>query len=1316
MRKSLFVLVAVLCLIGMAWADAEESFKGLSSDRAQLSKLAYDNLKASYPNIKSYKIDQSYTRLYGRAFGEGTSPESVANQFRLEHSGIFGVEPENLIPGNLSAEKNLSQPVMYNKETGTYKFTLVYYSQFKDGLPVYNSELRLLVRNEEGYPLVLAISSLKDLGDFVPDLSKAGYSAVAEHAANTAQPGLDKFTDQETVIWAGINDELKEPAVAVKFIGSSDFPEKYLFIVDPVTGEIYYQENRIIFEDVPGNVSGKVTQSYGAEQCEEELAEPFPWTRVETGSGDFTYTDANGDFIIGSTIHGDSVISRCTGTWFDVTNYLGAEVVLSAIPTHSGAIFMHNDANNNEQIRAQANAYLEQNMIRDMVIAQNPVYPQMDENQFPVSVNRTDGYCPGNAWYDYVGTNFCLSGSSYPNTAWSSVIHHEYGHHLVSAAGSGQDQYGEGMGDCMSVLLSDSPYLGWGFFGDCASALRNADNDFQYPCTGEAHDCAGLLSGCIWSIRNELAATNPTTYLDILRNLTVNSILLHTGSTTTPQIAIDFLTLDDDDANIDNGTPHYWELCAGFSDHNMDCPELTPIWFEYPDGKPQVIIPGAPTDFSVIVHSNSSDPVPGTGQLYYSLDGGSFIAGSTVETSANNYDVTLPSVTCDNTLNWYFYVDVTGFGAFTDPGGAPSLNFGTVIATSVDTAFIDDFETNKGWIISGGQWGRGTPTGSGGEYGNPDPTIGHNGSANVMGYNLNGDYANNIPEYHVTTPAIDCSNMSGLGLTFWRWLGVEQNSYDHAYLRISTNGTTWTTLYQNGGEAVEDNSWTEQSFDISSYADGQSTVYLRFTMGTTDGSWRYCGWNIDDLSIMGFQCNAAADSDNDGILDAVDNCPYAANTNQLDTDLDNVGDVCDNCPADANTNQANADSDDYGDVCDNCPNEANNDQSDIDSDNIGNVCDNCPDDANTNQIDADTDNIGDICDNCPADANTNQTNSDADQYGDVCDNCPNVDNADQADADVDNVGDLCDNCPADANTNQTNSDADQYGDACDNCPNIDNADQADVDTDNIGDICDNCPADANTNQINSDVDQYGDVCDNCPNIDNADQADADADNVGDLCDNCPADANTDQADADSDNIGDVCDNCPNDANNDQSDIDADNIGDVCDNCPADANTSQADADNDNLGDLCDNCPDVANVDQADADGDSIGDLCDECTDLDGDGFGDPGYTANTCVLDNCPDIYNPDQADTDTNGVGDACCCFDERGNADGIFGPAGPIDVADLTYLVYYLFKGGPAPGCPDEGNVDGIVNAGSPITVDDLTYLVNYLFKAGQTPISCP
>ncbi len=81
--------------------------------------------------------------------------------------------------------------------------------------------------------------------------------------------------------------------------------------------------------------------------------------------------------------------------------------------------------------------------------------------------------------------------------------------------------------------------------------------------------------------------------------------------------------------------------------------------------------------------------------------------------------------------------------------------------------------------------------------------------------------------------------------------------------------------------------------------------------------------------------------------------------------------------------------------------------------------------------------------------------------------------------------------------------------------------------------------------------------------------------------------------------------------------------------------------------------------------------------------------------------------------VGQTCCV--NRGNVDAVIGAGGPIDVADLSYLVDYLFRGGPPPPCTEEGNVDGVVGAGGPIDVADLSYLVDFLFRGGPAPPPC-
>jgi len=56
----------------------------------------------------------------------------------------------------------------------------------------------------------------------------------------------------------------------------------------------------------------------------------------------------------------------------------------------------------------------------------------------------------------------------------------------------------------------------------------------------------------------------------------------------------------------------------------------------------------------------------------------------------------------------------------------------------------------------------------------------------------------------------------------------------------------------------------------------------------------------------------------------------------------------------------------------------------------------------------------------------------------------------------------------------------------------------------------------------------------------------------------------------------------------------------------------------------------------------------------------------------------------------------------------SGP-NVADLTYLVDYLFAGGPPSPIIEAANVDGE----NDINISDLTYLVDYLFRAGAAPV---
>lgn len=135
-----------------------------------------------------------------------------------------------------------------------------------------------------------------------------------------------------------------------------------------------------------------------------------------------------------------------------------------------------------------------------------------------------------------------------------------------------------------------------------------------------------------------------------------------------------------------------------------------------------------------------------------------------------------------------------------------------------------------------------------------------------------------------------------------------------------------------------------------------------------------------------------------------------------------------------------------------------------------------------------------------------------------------------------------------------------------------------------------------------------------------------------------------------------------------------------------------------------------------------------CIDSDGDGFGDQGHPENTCPEDNCPETYNIDQIDTDADGVGDICDNCPETynpdqadGDQDGIgdacdyicgdLNDDGTVNILDITYLINYLYKGGPAPEPLESADV----NSDMTVNILDVTYLIAYLYRGGPEP-NCP
>ncbi len=875
----------------------DQSHAGESLEVAT-ERLALDALSAKGTGVFGGGGDA--TKLSGKGLGSGSTPHLAAEDFVRRHRAALRLtdDDETTTPPPDSGTP-AHVPVLFDPATSTYRFTKISYGQARDGVPVYGARLDTLVRNAPSSSVVLATSTARSLGSYRPHLRGVRVAAqkardairqlkkadVEGHARTAVSPSLDKFGAPEPVIWAGGRDAPEPPRLAMTYVAeSSSADEKWRIVADAETGDVLHRENLIVFEAVTGSVSAKGTADSRAPECSPPEAIALPYAAL-AHQGTTTNASPEGTFTLDapSGVPLD-VTSPLKGTYFVVNDAVATRLsTLTQTVTPPATIdFLHNAAASDEFTLAQVNGYVNANEVRNWVLSYHPDYPTVaTQTGFAVNVNNTTGYCPGNAWYNGSSINFCASSSEYGNTSFASVSQHEYGHHLVSSAGSGQGAYGEGMADVISMLIADDPGLGYGFYkNQCQTPLRSADNTCQYSatscssCGSEAHACGKLLSGIVWDIREALALSDPENYRDILADLAINSILLHTGTAINAQIAVDFLTLDDDDDNISNGTPHRSAICAGFESHGIACPALLTGLQVTPNTSTEVVgEPGGPFAPSNIAYSlgnlgpNALDFQVGVNVDWLTVD---VTAGSLAVGENRAIQIAINENAAQ--LSRGVYTGSITFDDTTDSNGPTALPIYLRVGQP-SAKYTWNMDVDPGWTREGA-WQFGVPQGLG--SGSPDPKAGFTGQ-NVFGYNLAGNYTNSLPERALTTGAIDCSTLDDVSLHFRRWLNVESNRWDHARVQVSTNNTTWTTVWENGGNNLLETAWTAQEIDISSIADGQPSVYVRWTMGPTDSVIAYSGWNLDDVEIWGYGeaapgCQADADCNDGAFCNGSERC------------------------------------------------------------------------------------------------------------------------------------------------------------------------------------------------------------------------------------------------------------------------------------------------------------------------------------------------------------------------------------------------------------------------------------------------------------
>lgn len=820
--------------------------------------------------------------------------------------------PKKNRQANTVTPKDNGIGLMYNPTTGKYKFRLYKYRQQRDGVPVYGAVLRTLVRVDDDAQVVWAGTSLKKLGDFIIDDATTAPLADEAKSLESAQSnatehslpvpnGLVNFSTPKTVIFAGVGATSQTPQTAMQYTAQgADGVGKWSFVANASTGDIVHIKSTIVGA-INGTVTAEVITGPESMECGTKGVAPLPYARVSSSIGDEVFTDQNGVFNIETA--GDDAIeitSEVSGRYFQIINQAGSTAALSntALP-FAESNFMHQQTSTSgQQLElAQYNAYKALNNLRDMLLFYVPNFPTISQEiEFPVNINSTDALCygTGGAFYDNDNLprsiTLCQQLQLWANAAFDSVAHHEYGHHIIDSAGGLQSQYGEGMADTISMLYTKDPNIGFGHYhNDCIEPMRKATRlckyvDDQYAtcknqdstgafyeetyfCSQHIYDCGAVLTGAFWDIWQNLDATNPQNSDDIIRSLVFNSLLMYIGNTISPSIVIDILVLDDDDGILENGTPHYPEICDGFEKHGLDCPPI----------ENGLVVKGTKL--------SANGPVNGP----FESDSITYTLVNLDNTNSAAYSVEILSGTGEDWLNvspamgtiapgeqTTVVISIAQDSAANLPEGKYKSTIGFVneslgsVIESYDAALRIGMQTPifeatfdaglEGFTLDGVQdniWHQSSAC--------MDVMPGHSGPGSLYyGIDSSCQYNTGNPVLHtITSPEIELATTEVVELEFNYYLRTDimpgqpgmPDFPDEAKVEISINGGPFQIIassWLSNQSLTFNKDWNKMRFDISHLFAAQAPATIRIQIGFSAGSIHNnteVGFAIDDISV-----------------------------------------------------------------------------------------------------------------------------------------------------------------------------------------------------------------------------------------------------------------------------------------------------------------------------------------------------------------------------------------------------------------------------------------------------------------------------------
>lgn len=640
--------------------------------------------------------------------------------------------------------------------------------------------------------------------------------------------------------------------VTVSCTNQEGYPARYYTQVDANNGEVLYRSNEICNFDDQVIVSATVS-------------DPNPWepnvVRNLSGleiniNGTNYYTDATGTLSLdGITLPATATISL-EGKWSKVvTGNNGSSVSSFTVNLVPGINEVSFDTH---AILEQLSAYYHVNVVHDFMKSFLPDFEALDQS-FTTRVERTDGSC--NAYYDGSSVNFYQQGDGcFALSLAGDVVYHEYGHGIndffYSEFSNGMDNGAmhEGYGDVWGIGITDNPILGIGFSdSDPEGYVRRYDINkkvFPQDIQGEVHADGEIIAGAWYDTRLNIG--NKETMFAIFAESLYGLADGPNGQegTVFRDVLLDALTADDDDANLDNGTPNDIEILSAFALHGITLiGEINLIHAE-----PLVAFSATPITIQATIGADY--PIyMGDATLHYKQNNSSTWETVTMTVvSGNTYKAEVPAQPQGTILDYYFTVnDIYGSTALTEPAeilqADPNLPYKLLVG--FNQLIKEDFEIYFGdWIASDpdddattGQWIFDEPVATYIVEGDPNSIVQTNkdhtedntfnfcaftGNASIgAGAGTNDCDAGRNTLYG---PKYDLTTFQEPAISYYRWYSNDRGANpgnDSWKVHITNGNGNWVPVEVT---YTSDHSWRANAIRVKDYVTLTDKVQLRFVV------------------------------------------------------------------------------------------------------------------------------------------------------------------------------------------------------------------------------------------------------------------------------------------------------------------------------------------------------------------------------------------------------------------------------------------------------------------------------------------------------